>query len=169
MITVTLLLGKDTVSIYKKTGIIPPEENTADSDGYVITRQFGTEAEYRAYAMAMEDLEGHRDWQMLAPVTSPAPSFRTGDFVRLTDEVVGSIRRSFGDGPADYRKEMLFEVICLRPSSENPTVRGAGYTRGRRPGVQRRFPPSPDRRRPVGNFLNSISSLIIEMNGTLYL
>lgn len=72
--------------------------------------------------IVMEDLEGHRDWQMLAPVTSPAPSFRTGDFVRLTDEVVGSIRRSFGDGPADYRKEMLFEVICLRPSSENPTV-----------------------------------------------
>ena len=99
MITVTLLLGKDTVSIYKKTGIIPPEENTADSDGYVITRQFGTEAEYRAYAMAMEDLEGHRDWQMLASVTSPAPSFHTGDFVRLTDEAVGSICRSFGDGP----------------------------------------------------------------------
>lgn len=72
--------------------------------------------------IVMEDLEGHRDWQMLAPVTSPAPSFRTGDFVRLTDEVVGSIRRSFGDGPAYYRKEMLFEVICLRPSSENPTV-----------------------------------------------
>ena len=41
MITVTLLLGKDTVSIYKKTGIIPPEENTADSGGYMITRQFG--------------------------------------------------------------------------------------------------------------------------------
>lgn len=117
----------------------------------------------------MEDLEGHRDWQMLAPVTSPAPSFRTGDFVRLTDEAVGSIRRSFGDGPADYRKEMLLEVIYLRPSSENPTVRGAGYTRGRRPGIQRRFPPSPDRRKSVGNFLNSISSLIIEMNGTLYL
>ena len=57
MITVTLLLGKDTVSIYKKTGIIPPEENSADSGGYVITRQFGTEAEYRAYAMAMEDLK----------------------------------------------------------------------------------------------------------------
>ena len=54
MITVTLLLGKDTVSIYKKTGIIPPEENTADSGGYMITRQFGTEVEYRAYAMAME-------------------------------------------------------------------------------------------------------------------
>lgn len=52
MITVTLLPGKDTVSIYKKTGIIPPEENTADSGGHVITRQFGTEAEYRAYAMA---------------------------------------------------------------------------------------------------------------------
>lgn len=45
MITVTLLLGKDTVSIYKKTGIIPPEENTADSGGYMITRQFGTEVE----------------------------------------------------------------------------------------------------------------------------
>lgn len=72
--------------------------------------------------IVMEDLEGHRDWQMLAPVTSPAPSFRTGDFVRLTDEAVGSIRRSFGDGPADYRKEMLLEVIYLRPSSENPTV-----------------------------------------------
>ncbi len=108
MITVTLLLGKDTVSIYKKTGIIPPEENTADSGGYMITRQFGTEVEYRAYAMAMEDLEGHRDWQMLAPVTSPAPSFRTEDFVRLTDGAVGSICRSFGDGQADYRKEMLF-------------------------------------------------------------
>lgn len=108
MITVTLLLGKDTVSIYKKTGIIPPEENTADSGGYMITRQFGTEVEYRAYAMAMEDLEGHRDWQMLAPVTSPAPSIRTEDFVRLTDGAVGSICRSFGDGPADYRKEMLF-------------------------------------------------------------
>lgn len=122
MITVTLLPGKDTVSIYKKTGIIPPEENTADSGGHVITRQFGTEAEYRAYAMAVEDLEGHRDRQMPAPVTSSAPSFRTGDFVRLTDEAVGSIRRSFGDGPADYRKEMLLEVIYLRPSSENPTV-----------------------------------------------
>ena len=45
---------------------------------------------------------------MLAPVTSPAPSFRTEDFVRLTDGAVGSICRSFGDGPADYRKEMLF-------------------------------------------------------------
>ena len=41
--------------------------------------------------IVMEDLEGHRDWQMLAPVTSPAPSFRTGDFVRLTDEVVGYV------------------------------------------------------------------------------
>ena len=58
--------------------------------------------------IVMEDLEGHRDWQMLAPVTSPAPSFRTEDFVRLTDGAVGSICRSFGDGPADYRKEMLF-------------------------------------------------------------
>lgn len=72
--------------------------------------------------IVMEDLEGHRDWQMLASVTSPAPSFHTGDFVRLTDEAVGSICRSFGDGPADYRKEMLLEVIYLRPSSENPTV-----------------------------------------------
>lgn len=72
--------------------------------------------------MAVEALEGHRDRQMLAPVTSPAPSFCIGDFVRLTDEAVGSICQSFGDGPADYRKEMLLEVIYLRPSSENPTV-----------------------------------------------
>ena len=127
MITVTLLLGKDTVSIYKKTWFIPPEENNADSGGYMITRQFGTEVEYRAYAIAMEDLEGHRDWQMLAPVTSPAPSFRTGDFVRLTDEAVGSIRRSFGDGPADYRKEMLFGQELNQNQMDMNCKKKSGY------------------------------------------
>ena len=64
--------------------------------------------------MAVEDLEGHRDRQMLAPVTSPAPSFRTGDFVRLTDEAVGSIRRSFGDGPAEDNVQE-FNAVSLRP------------------------------------------------------
>ena len=49
-------------------------------------------------------------------------SFRTGDFVRLTDEAVDSIRRDLGDGPADYRKEMLLEVIYLRQDGEHLTV-----------------------------------------------
>ena len=122
MITITLLLGEDTVSIYKKTGNIPSEEETAGSGGCVITRQFGTEAEYRSYAMAVEDLDGHRDWLMLAPAMTPASSFRTGDFVRLTDEAVDSIRRDLGDGPADYRKEILLEVIYLRQDGEHLTV-----------------------------------------------
>lgn len=67
MITVKVLLGKDTVSIYRKTGDISSVESTAESGGYVITRHFETEAEYKAYAMAVEDLDGHEDWQMLAP------------------------------------------------------------------------------------------------------
>lgn len=108
MITVTLLLGKDTVSIYKKTRDHPAGREYRRLRRLHDNQAIRTEVEYRAYAMAMEDLEGHRDWQMLAPVTSPAPSFRTEDFVRLTDGAVGSICRSFGDGPADYRKEMLF-------------------------------------------------------------
>ena len=53
MITVKVLLGKDTVSIYRKTGNIPSEESTAESGGYVITRHFNTEAEYKAYATAV--------------------------------------------------------------------------------------------------------------------
>ena len=52
MITVKVLLGKDTVSIYRKTGDISSVESTAESGGYVITRHFETEAEYKAYAMA---------------------------------------------------------------------------------------------------------------------
>lgn len=75
MITVKVLLGKDTVSIYRKTGDISSVESTAESGGYVITRHFETEAEYKAYA-------------------------------------IKRIRESFGDGPADYRKEMILEVIA---------------------------------------------------------
>ena len=63
MITVKVLLGKDTVSIYRKTGDISSVESTAESGGYVITRHFETEAEYKAYAMAGEDLGGPEDWQ----------------------------------------------------------------------------------------------------------
>lgn len=107
MITVKVLLGEDTVNIYRKTGSIPSEESTAESGGYVITRHFQTEAEYKAYAMAVEDLDGHGDWQMLAPTMTHGPSFRIGDFVRLTNEAVDSIRQNFGDGPAEYRKEIL--------------------------------------------------------------
>ena len=62
MITVKVLLGKDTVSIYRKTGDISSVESTAESGGYVITRHFETEAEYKAYAMAVEDLDGHEDY-----------------------------------------------------------------------------------------------------------
>ena len=50
MITVKVLLGKDTVSIYRKTGDISSVESTAESGGYVITRHFETEAEYCRYA-----------------------------------------------------------------------------------------------------------------------
>ena len=53
MITVKVLLGKDTVSIYRKTGDISSVESTAESGGYVITRHFETEAEYKAYAMLL--------------------------------------------------------------------------------------------------------------------
>lgn len=120
--TVKVLLGKDTVSIYRKTGNIPSKESTAESGGYVITRHFPTEDEYKAYAMAVEDLDGHRDWQMLAPSVMPGPSFRQGDFVRLTAEAVDSVRRDFGDGPAEYRKKMLLEVKYLRQDNEALTV-----------------------------------------------
>ena len=112
MITVKVLLGKDTVSIYRKTGDISSVESTAESGGYVITRHFETEAEYKAYAMAVEDLDGHEDWQMLAPAVTPEAPFRKGEFVRLTDDAIKRIRESFGDGPADYRKEMILEVIA---------------------------------------------------------
>ena len=122
MITVKVLLGKDTVSIYRKTGNIPSEERTAESGGYVITRHFKTEADYKAYAMAVEDLDGHGDWQMLAPSVMPGPLFRQGDFVRLTAEAVDSVRRDFGDGPAEYRKKMLLEVKYLRQDGEALTV-----------------------------------------------
>lgn len=122
MITVKVLLGKDTVSIYRKTGNIPSKESTAESGGSVITRHFPTEDEYKAYAMAVEDLDGHGDWQMLAPSVMPGPSFRQGDFVRLTAEAVDSVRRDFGDGPAEYRKKMLFEVKYLRQDNEALTV-----------------------------------------------
>ena len=37
MVTVTILLGKDTAGIYRKTGNIPSVESTAESGGYVIT------------------------------------------------------------------------------------------------------------------------------------
>ena len=114
MVTVTILFGKDTVGIYRKTGNIPPVEGTAESGGYVITRHFETEAEYKAYATVVEDLDGHRDRQMPALSMMPGPSFRRGDFVRLTDEAVDSVRQSFGDGSADYRKGMLLEVKYLR-------------------------------------------------------
>lgn len=40
MITVKVLLGKDTVSIYRKTGSIPSEESTAESGGYVAGNSF---------------------------------------------------------------------------------------------------------------------------------
>ena len=53
MITVKVLLGEDTVNIYRKTGSIPSEESTAESGGYVITRHFQTEAEYKAYALSL--------------------------------------------------------------------------------------------------------------------
>lgn len=122
MITVKVLLGKDTVSIYRKTGNIPSKESTAESGGSVITRHFPTEDEYKAYAMAVEDLDGHGDWQMLAPSVMPGPSFRQGDFVRLTAEAVDSVRRDFGDGPAEYRKKMLLEVKYLRQDNEALTV-----------------------------------------------
>lgn len=122
MITVKVLLGKDTVSIYRKTGNIPSEESTAESGGYVITRHFQTEDEYKAYAMAVEDLDGHGDWQMLAPSVMPGPSFQQGDFVRLAAEAVDSVRRDFGDGPAEYRKKMLLEVKYLRQDGEALTV-----------------------------------------------
>ena len=112
MITVKVLLGKDTVSIYRKTGDISSVESTAESGGYVITRHFETEAEYKAYAMAVEDLDGHEDWQMLTPAVTPEAPFRKGEFVRLTDDAIKRIRESFGDGPADYRKEMILEVIA---------------------------------------------------------
>nr|DAN44230.1 MAG TPA: hypothetical protein [Bacteriophage sp.] len=112
MITVKVLLGKDTVSIYRKTGDISSVESTAESGGYVITRHFETEAEYKAYAMAVEDLDGHEGWQMLAPAVTPEAPFRKGEFVRLTDDAIKRIRESFGDGPADYRKEMILEVIA---------------------------------------------------------
>lgn len=120
--TVKVLLGKDTVSIYRKTGNIPSKESTAESGGSVITRHFPTEDEYKAYAMAVEDLDGHGDWQMLAPSVMPGPSFRQGDFVRLTAEAVDSVRRDFGDGPAEYRKKMLLEVKYLRQDNEALTV-----------------------------------------------
>ncbi len=87
-------------------------ESTAESGGYVITRHFETEAEYKAYAMAVEDLDGHEDWQMLTPAVTPEAPFRKGEFVRLTDDAIKRIRESFGDGPADYRKEMILEVIA---------------------------------------------------------
>lgn len=122
MITVKVLLGKDTVSIYRKTGNIPSKESTAESGGSVITRHFPTEDEYKAYAMAVEDLDGYGDWQMLAPSVMPGPSFRQGDFVRLTAEAVDSVRRDFGDGPAEYRKKMLLEVKYLRQDNEALTV-----------------------------------------------
>ena len=112
MITVKVLLGKDTVSIYRKTGDISSVESTAESGGYVITRHFETEAEYKAYAMAVEDLDGHEDCQMLTPAVTPEAPFRKGEFVRLTDDAIKRIRESFGDGPADYRKEMILEVIA---------------------------------------------------------
>ena len=51
MITVKVLLGKDTVSIYRKTGDISSVESTAESGGYVITRHFETEAEYKALSL----------------------------------------------------------------------------------------------------------------------
>lgn len=114
MVTVTILPGKDTAGIYRKTGNIPSEESTAESGGYVITRHFGTEAEYKAYAMAVEDLDGHEDWQMPALAVTPEAPFRKGEFVRLTDDAIGRIRESFGNGPADYRKEMILEVIAWR-------------------------------------------------------
>lgn len=120
MITVKVLLGKDTVSIYRKTGNIPPEESTTESGGYTITRHFDTEAEYEAYAMAVEDLDGHEDWQMLAPSVMHGPSFRQGDFVRLTAEAVDSVRRDYA--PADYRKKMLLEVKYSRQDDERLIV-----------------------------------------------
>lgn len=52
----------------------------------------------------------------------PGPSFRQGDFVRLTAEAVDSVRRNFGDGPAEYRKKMLLEVKYLRQDGEALTV-----------------------------------------------
>ena len=122
MITVTILLGKDTVEIYRKTGDISSVESTAESGGYVITRHFETEAEYKAYATAVEDLDGHGDRQMPALSMMPGPSFRRGDFVRLTDEAVDSVRRGFGDGSADYRKGMLLEVKYLREDGGKLTV-----------------------------------------------
>ena len=62
--------------------------------------------------MAVEDLDGHEDWQMLTPAVTPEAPFRKGEFVRLTDDAIKRIRESFGDGPADYRKEMILEVIA---------------------------------------------------------
>ncbi len=59
---------------------------------------------------------------MLAPSMMPVPSFRRGDFVRLTDEAVDSVHRSFGDDYADYRKKMLLEVRYLRQDGEKLTV-----------------------------------------------
>lgn len=109
-------------SIYRKTGGIPSEESTAESGGYVITRHFQTEAEYKAYAMAVEDLNGHGDWQMLTPTMTHGYSFRIGDFVRLTDPAVNLIHQNFGDEPAEYRKEMLLEVQYLRQDGENLIV-----------------------------------------------
>lgn len=72
--------------------------------------------------MAVEDLDGHEDWQMLAPSAMHGPSFRQGDFVRLTAEAVDSVRRDFGDNPADYRKGMLLEVKYSRQDDEGLIV-----------------------------------------------
>ncbi|MFS2369989.1 hypothetical protein AAH158_18410, partial [Parabacteroides merdae] len=46
------------------------------------------------------------------PAVTPEAPFRKGEFVRLTDDAIKRIRESFGDGPADYRKEMILEVIA---------------------------------------------------------
>lgn len=57
--------------------------------------------------------------QQLIPVADSQLPFKNGDFVRLTDEAIAEVRKAFGDGPADYRRNMLFQVRHVQQDKED--------------------------------------------------
>lgn len=129
MIKATIIFGSDATRYYNETSQLLFSEWLMDNGGVVKNIEFSTKAEYDVYVQGVSDAHLWDDYHVIPQANTPdslhvqsyheqvkpnLPPFRDGDFVRLTDDAIAEIRRIFEDTPADYRRNMLFQVKYMR-------------------------------------------------------